>query len=108
MVVVGMVVVGVAVAVVRSGRGGRSAPVAGRDSRSRPATGVRDPAPAGTRPAPDGRQKSNLSMLLASNTVGGPRTISPSLPMVYLPSLPAVNVSPSAPVIWPEASATPA
>src|SRR5690242_18306722 len=47
-------------------------------------------------------------MLPASKTVGGPSTMTPPAPTVYSPSLPALNFSPSAPVIWPEASAAPA
>ena len=44
------------------------------------------------------------SMFSAVKTVGGPRTTSPSVPIVYSLSLPALNFSPSAPVIWPDAS----
>lgn len=44
-------------------------------------------------------------MFFASNTVGLPRLITPSLSMVYVVP-PAVKVSPSLPVICPEASAT--
>src|SRR5205823_3425157 len=54
----------------------------------------------------DGRvgQKLNLSMLPLSNTVGGPSSTSPPLPIVRVPSEPALNVSPDLPEIWPEAS----
>src|SRR6478672_8318491 len=44
-------------------------------------------------------------MFLAVNTVGLPRLITPSLPMVYVVP-PALKVSPSLPVIWPETRAT--
>src|SRR4030095_1978603 len=53
-------------------------------------------------------QKSNWSMLLASNTVGGPSTTTLCSPIVYSPSLPALNFSPVLPGIWPEGSAAPA
>ena len=51
----------------------------------------------------------NLSTFLIVNVNGGPRITCgfPSGPLmiVYLPSLPAVNVSPTLPVIVPSASA---
>jgi hypothetical protein len=59
----------------------------------------------GAHHSPGPAQKSNLSMLPASNLVGGPRITSPFAPTVRSPSLPAVNFSPSAPVIRPDASA---
>ena len=39
------------------------------------------------------------------NVVSGPSTISPFAPIVYSPRRPALNFSPSLPVIRPEASA---
>ena len=50
-------------------------------------------------------QKENWSTLDLSNTFMGPSTTSLSLPTVNEPSLPAVNLSPSAPVILPSMSA---
>ena len=50
-------------------------------------------------------QKSKSSMLPLLKRVGGPRMISPFAPIVRDPSLPALNFSPSAPLIWPEARA---
>ena len=50
-------------------------------------------------------QKSKSSMLSLLNVVSGPRTISPLAPIVYSPSRPASNFSPSAPVMRPATSA---
>ena len=47
-------------------------------------------------------QKSKSSTLSFVNVVSGPSTISPSTPIVYSPSRPASNFSPSLPVIRPE------
>ena len=44
-------------------------------------------------------------MFSALNVVSGPSTISPLAPIVYSPSRPASNFSPSAPVIRPATSA---
>ncbi len=45
-------------------------------------------------------------MFFASKTVGLPRLIRPSSPIVYDPMAPALKVSPSLPVICPEERAT--
>src|SRR4051794_3161470 len=63
-----------------------------------------DRRPVIGRRAGPGDQKLNWSMFFASNTVGLPRVITPSLPIVYSVE-PALKVSPSLPVICPEDSA---
>src|ERR1700712_4946923 len=48
-------------------------------------------------------QKLKLSIFDESKVVGGPSTTSPLLPTVRFPSLPASKLSPSLPVIVPDA-----
>ena len=54
----------------------------------------------------DPPQKLNWSMLDLLNTVGGPSSTSPLAPTSFWPRSPASNLSPWAPVILPEESAT--
>src|SRR6185369_1305043 len=65
--------------------------------------------PTGGRSAPTRPdQKLNWSMLPELNVNGFPSSTVASLPTVNSPSLPALNLSPSLPVMMPEARAAPA